>query len=288
MKKKFVLLFAVITWMPFLSTAQEVEKADSLSVSDNTQEQNLTVSDETYNEEDDLEEINKKWNSRRKYKNLGFQFQTLSHQDIPGLEWKSQYAFSYNMGRTYYLHKKPLAGMMKFGIDWTYFDVTFAKYKDDQQYKEEEISSEGGYTQSDPDNPFSDIVEESTEDIDLGVMQIDAGMHVGPSFTINPVGNLMISTYFHFIPSVSFVFLNDEINYNFVPSWSYGGAIAWKAISLGVEYRWGKAKYKSLSIDEDAAESEDDLDFDNIEDIFQKGNNRLKTSYLRIYLSFRM
>ena len=178
--------------------------------------------------------------------------------------------------------------MMKFGIDWTYFDVTFAKYKDDQQYKEEEISSEGGYTQSDPDNPFSDIVEESTEDIDLGVMQIDAGMHVGPSFTINPVGNLMISTYFHFIPSVSFVFLNDEINYNFVPSWSYGGAIAWKAISLGVEYRWGKAKYKSLSIDEDAAESEDDLDFDNIEDIFQKGNNRLKTSYLRIYLSFRM
>ena len=281
MKRTFATIFTAMLLIPCLANAQEVAQQDSLTATEGTQEQNISAFDAAYTEESELDVINQKWKSRRKYKNIGYHIQTLTHQDIPNMDWKSQYAFSVNMGRTFYLHKKPLAGMMKFGIDWTYIDYVYAKYKDNQETTDEGITNSTPYS--------SDIFSEFTGDeIDLGIMQMDLGMHLGPSFTINPVGDLMISTYFHFIPSVSFVFLNDEINYNFVPYWSYGGASAWKAISLGVEYRWGKAKYKSLSMDEEAMDSEEDFDLSNIEDVFKKGNNRLKTGSLRIYLSFRI
>lgn len=287
MKRTFATIFTAMLLIPCLANAQEVAQQDSLTATEGTQEQNISAFDAAYTEESELDVINQKWKSRRKYKNIGYHIQTLTHQDIPDMKWKSQYAFSVNMGRTFYLHKKPLAGMMKFGIDWTYFDYVFAKYKDNQETADEE--NDNSNTGSNIPGYYPGIFGSSGKDeIDLGVMQMDLGMHLGPSFTINPVGDLMINTYFHFIPSVSFVFLNDEINYNFVPYWSYGGAIAWKAISLGVEYRWGKAKYKSLSMDEEAMDSEEDFDLSNIEDIFKKGNNRLKTGSLRIYLSFRI
>lgn len=287
MKKTFATIFTAMVMTPYLITAQEVAQQDSLPATEEDQEQNISAFDAAYTEESELDVINQKWKSRRKYKNIGYNIQTLTHQDIPDMKWNSQYALSVNMGRTFYLHKKPLAGMMKFGIDWTYFDYVFAKYKDNQETADEEIDNSN--TESNIPGYYPGIFGSSGKDeIDLGVMQMDLGMHLGPSFTINPVGDLMISTYFHFIPSVSFVFLNDEINYNFVPFWSYGGAIAWKAISLGVEYRWGKAKYKSLSMDEEAMDSEEDFDLSNIEDVFKKGNNRLKTGSLRIYLSFRI
>lgn len=287
MKKTFATIFTAMVMTPYLITAQEVAQQDSLPATEEDQEQNISAFDAAYTEESELDVINQKWKSRRKYKNIGYNIQTLTHQDIPDMKWNSQYALSVNMGRTFYLHKKPLAGMMKFGIDWTYFDYVFAKYKDNQETADEEIDNSN--TESNIPGYYPGIFGSSGKDeIDLGVMQMDLGMHLGPSFTINPVGDLMINTYFHFIPSVSFVFLNDEINYNFVPFWSYGGAIAWKAISLGVEYRWGKAKYKSLSMDEEAMDSEEDFDLSNIEDVFKKGNNRLKTGSLRIYLSFRI
>ena len=46
-----------------------------------------------------------------------------------GLEkLNSDFAVAINRGNTYYLHKKPLFGMLKFGLDWTVFDIAAAKY----------------------------------------------------------------------------------------------------------------------------------------------------------------
>lgn len=90
-----------------------------------------------------------------------------------------------------------------------------------------------------------------------------------------------MSVYFHFIPSGSVIFLNDEANASYVSNFTIGGAIAYKAISLGIESRWGKAKYNSFSVNEDTEEDA------SIDDILIRDKNRMKTGSLRFFLIFR-
>ena len=202
------------------------------------------------------------WKNRRKYFNLGYANQTLTGD---GAEWKSDWSLFMSMGRTYYLHKKPIAKMIKFGFDWTYFDMGAAQYD-----KPEGLVSLSGT---------------ETSELDLGVMQADLGMHFGPSLTINPVSHLKVSGFFHVIPAASLVMIDDNIYAQFVPFLSAGGAIAFKVISIGVESRWGKATYKGFSVDEEAMEGEDGLE--SVDDLFNVSKSKLKTSSLRFYISFR-
>mgnify|MGYP000535551459 CR=1 FL=1 len=77
--------------------------------------------------------------------------------------------------------------MIKFGIDATWFELSYAKYS------EPDVFAEGGsYTRAynDYSSGYEDYYE---EDFDLGIHQIDASMHVGPSVTVNPVGDLKVA-----------------------------------------------------------------------------------------------
>lgn len=56
-----------------------------------------------------------KW--RKKYVNLGFINTTMSQDGKSDL--RSNYGASFTVGRTYFLHKKPIAGVFRFGIDAT-------------------------------------------------------------------------------------------------------------------------------------------------------------------------
>lgn len=211
------------------------------------------------------------WGKRRKYFYIGYMNQTLTHQDIPGLEWKSDFGFSLGMGRTYYLHKKPLFNMLKFGLDVTWLDLSYAKYSLPKGWEEPEESGE-----------YAD-----DEDLDLGTHQVEFGLHLGPSITLNPVDHLKLNGYFHFIPSGSMIVLNDEANISYVSNFAVGAAVSYKVISLGIESRWGKAKYSSFSVDEDAAGYEDMEEDLNMDDVLVKGKNRMKTKSLRFFLTFR-
>ena len=42
---------------------------------------------------------------------------------------KSQYSFTMSKGASYMFPSRPVAGMLKFGFDMTWFDFTFTKYK---------------------------------------------------------------------------------------------------------------------------------------------------------------
>jgi len=212
------------------------------------------------------------WKKRSKYFQIGYMNQTLTNQDIPDLKWKSDFGVSLSFGRTFYLHKKPLFNMLKFGLDATWMDISYAKYSQPEGWVEPSESSE----QVDP-----------SEDIDLGVHQVEFGLHVGPSITLNPVNHLKISGYFHFIPSGSIIIMNDEANASYVTNFAVGGAIAYKAISLGIESRWGKAKYSSFSVDENAADFEEMEEDFNVDDVLVTGKNRMKTKSLRFFLTFR-
>ena len=66
----------------------------------------------------------------------------------------------FSVGRTFYLHKKPMGKVLKFGIDATWFDLAYTNY--DVQH----------------------ITYWETNNFQIH--EVEAGMQIGPSLTLNP------------------------------------------------------------------------------------------------------
>lgn len=188
---------------------------------------------------------------RKKFLTIGYVKQSLA--PTYGDKLKSNIGFSMASGRTIYLHKKPLWGRLKFGLDLG-IDINYAKYED---YEDQE-------------NDYNDYQED--EALISGMHQCDIGALIGANATVNPVGDMRVSAYFRFIPSYSMLVLDGGINGSYVSFFTYGGEISWKVIGIGVEGRFGNGKYSSIM-----AESED------MESIKEK----YTTSSLRAYITFR-
>lgn len=205
------------------------------------------------------------WKDRSKYFNLGYVNQTVKDKTL-GREIKSDFGVSLSNGKTYYLHKKPLAGMIKFGLDWTWLDINYAK---------------SGLETYDAD---------TGELYSSDMHQAEIGMQFGPSVTINPVHHLKVSGYFRFAPSYSGLYVDDTFYHNYVSMWNAGCAVAWKVISVGVEWRWGTAKYNGLTFDEAFNEDsygDEDVSMDDVMDKMSAGKSKFKTNSVRFYVSFR-
>lgn len=176
---------------------------------------------------------------------------------------------SFSSGRNIYLHKKPIANILKFAIDFG-SEINYAQYKDligDYNYSDNDF----GYT-DESDNNYDLGYEDEEEDMDLGLHHIDVGLHIGPSISINPVSHLKILAYFRFVPSYSMLILSEEFYQGFTPIFSYGGEISYKFIGIGIEGRTGSAKYKDMIAE---YEGTDALKI------------KYKTSAMRVYISFR-
>ena len=234
----------------------------------------LTEQVDTYKQED----LNRRiWKERAKYFNIGYVNQTLKEQDT-GVKYKSDFGVSLSSGKTYYLHKKPIAGMIKFGLDWTWLDINYAKS-----------------TWTDK----TDIDEETGKPYTGAMHQAEIGMQFGPSLTINPVHHLKVSGYFRVTPSYSGLYMDETFHHHYVTMWNAGCALAWKLLSVGVEWRWGTAKYSGLSlgnVNEDSLGDEglDEGDNPSIGDAvgelmgqMKSPSHKFKTSSMRIYVSFR-
>ena len=223
----------------------------------------LTSNVETL-EKDNLNQ--KIWKDRAKYFNIGYVNQTVTDKTFGG-EIKSDFGVSLSSGKTYYLHKKPIVGMIKFGLDWTWLDINYAK--------------------STLEFADGDAGEVSTS----GMHQAEIGMQFGPSVTVNPIHHLKVSGYFRFAPSYSALYADETFYHNYVSMWNAGFAVAWKVISVGVEWRWGTAKYGGLTFDEAAFDEnsygDGDVTVDDVMDKLSAGKSKFKTNSMRVYLSFR-
>lgn len=191
---------------------------------------------------------------RKKYFSIGYAKQTLSPEYSN--EFKSKFGVSMVSGRNIFLHKKPVANMLKFAIDLG-SDVNYAQYND----------LEGDYDMPDPEPGYED-----EEDMDLGLHHVDIGLHVGPSISINPVSHLKLSVYFRFVPSYSMLILNSEFYQSFTPLFTYGGEISYKAIGIGIEGRSGNAKYTDMLAQTEGSDSM---------------KIKYQTSAMRFYISLR-
>lgn len=268
MKSKRIIAGLALIAAVFSTVNAQEYGADSVDVSDNNisvysdsvmtagDSISLETSDDTYGEL-----YQKVWKKRKKYIYFTYGIQSLkSDYD----KMNSDMAFALINGRTYYLHKKPLLGMIKFGLDWNYFDINFAKYPD--------IESSENYSDDD-------------SYIDLGVMQLEAGMGIGPSITINPVDQLKACVYFHVTPSYSLMVQNNNAYHHYATFFNLGLTVSYKIISLGIESRWsGKTSYDGLAMDRVDDVYDDDGVF---HDPFESIGMKMKTNTFRIFIGLR-
>lgn len=230
---------------------------------------------------------------RRKYWKIGITSPNLERTDGEEMKWKTKGSFFIQKGRTSYLHSKPIAGMIKFGIDYGFIDVTYSKL----ELKEISYSGESGTRASDgfddivSGDPDGDIGISELTGIDLGMHKIDYALHVGPSISVNPWNKLIATAYFHVMPTASSIIQNDNFSYGFGCMMAAGVSVAYKAISLGVEGVWGKIKYTQTDFGGDEDE-EEGYDSDNSEDksasLFNTEKFTLKQSGIRAYIAFRL
>ena len=293
--RKFASMFALAAFMAF-----GIAKAQSVGVeSENRRDtsetemlrQEVSMLSQQVKDAKQADLSQKIWKDRAKYFNIGFVKQSLTSKD-DYIKYKSDVGVNITWGKTYYLHKKPLWGMVKFGLDWTWMDFNYVKYSSVEEkyaYEDDFSGYEFGNGSGYDDSFGSEWPEEGEEDfnLDFGCHQLEYAMQIGPSITVNPIHHLKVSTYFRFQPSASIMLLDDEVYYGFVPFFNFGAAVAWKAISIGVEGRWGSTKYHGVSVDDEDDGyyyEEEDMDVPDLVDTFTQ---RMRTKSFRVYLSFR-
>lgn len=279
MKKLFWLVLSTVILTGQSIFAQEADSEVQSSQREDSLLQVVNELSDRVQKTEDAARNERIWKKRAKYFNIGYiTNQTLTDKVDAEAEWKSDFGVSLTFGKTYYLHKKPLLNMIKFGIDATWFELSYAKYS------EPDVFAEGGsYTRAynDYSSGYDDYYE---EDFDLGIHQIDASMHVGPSVTVNPVGDLKVAAYFHYVPTYSMVVIDDSFGHGYVSNFAFGASVAYKAISVGIEHRWAKkATYNGLSFDEEGM----DYDAQDFEDVIESDKWKMKSKSFRVFLSFR-
>lgn len=181
--KKLLLTFIAVAGIFVAVAAQETTSAsanDSLKQRLDSLENSLNslhAKEEKRTEDEKLEKI---WR-RKKYTVIGFVNQTLENKDSES-KYKSKFGVTLQKGKTFSLHKKPIAKMVKIGLDWTFVDLNFAKYKDGNGISINLPSEDDFYGNDDDDDyGYGDAV-----DLDLGVMQLEYGMGFGPSVQVTP------------------------------------------------------------------------------------------------------
>ncbi len=294
MKKIDMLRGGVISLFTAFSVSTAMAQTDSASIAlQNKLDSLQTTVTALQQKEDDrskTEYDNAVW-KRNKYKTIGLSTQKLEDaEDVANMEYKSKVGVLFEMGKTFYLHKKPIANLMKVGIDWSYLNLSFAKYED----------GKGVNIPSIPSYDDDDYNADTDIDIDLGVYSLAAGMSVGPSVTFAPFYNIgkglqhiLAQTYFHVTPSYTGILLskdNDsEIKSGYTTYFNLGLNVSYKKISIGYEYRWGKSKFNSLSLDmyEDDENGSTDYDENGSTDYKDNAKQKIKFGTSTFYIRLR-
>lgn len=156
---------------------------------------------------------------RRKYSQLSFGMNTIKHSGWDNL--KSDFAVSYVDGRTFYLHEDEVAGLIRFGIDGTWTDFSYAKY-----------------TRTLPVDGINK---------DYKFHQIDYALNVGPSAHFNPIEDIYVHTYFRYAPAFSLLTGDKQIYGNYATYFLTGVSVSYKFLALGFEGRFGNCYYNNLA-----------------------------------------
>lgn len=154
---------------------------------------------------------------RRKYSQVSIGRNTIKNDQWGKL--KSDIALNYTNGRTFYLHEEEIIDMIRFGIDGTWTDLSYARYTRtlplDGKFKEYKFN------------------------------QLDYALNVGPSAHINPIDDVYVHAYFRYAPAYSLLFGDKQVYGNYATYFVTGLSVSYNFIALGFEGRFGNCNYNN-------------------------------------------
>lgn len=299
MKRKLINCLALAA--TFVAAAQEPDYVETLGIIDETEDttQVTSIADIIATQEiitsrnTNVAHFSNVWR-RKSYFNLSYNKNaTLDGKDIElgydgynngvAPKFKADWGASIQLGHSYNLHRKPIANVLQFNLDYTYIDLNINHYKAEDadklynsantwEYVEDKDKSECLYT------PWC-----------LQKNEINFGMMIGPSITIAPFTYVnvpqlhffKINVYYHIGYHVSMLWMmNDEdkdanpvtkypgyenkdqqaaydnykqmndalkidLGHGLISS--FGFSVSWKSIGIGYEVRKGKLDYQSMN-----------------------------------------
>ena len=227
---------------------------------------------------------------RTKFFNIAYTNSTLKLEDA--VDKKGKFGVGISMGNTYFLHRRPLAGMVKFGLDAVWMDINYVNYEKGDFKLDLSGITGGDYDDYDDFNDYDEGDDEFMSG-SLGWHKLDIGIGVGPSVHVAPFSSfsnglehLRAQLYFHFTPSMSILLTSDDdetkAHYGFSPVFNFGGVISYKMIAVGLEGRWCSAKYSKLDFDDE----EEGGEYEAVPEVNGNGKTKFKTSSLRAFVRF--
>ncbi len=194
---------------------------------------------------------------RGRFTNIAFVYSKMSQGEMPKIH--SDIGVAFTKGNTYYLHK-PIAGMLRFGIDAVWTDISYANYKVNQ------------YTPSYSSPSGFDLY-------DYSIHQVDLGLQAGLSATVNLFRRFQASAYFRYNPCLQVLSNDGEVQPGFANMFVGGVSVSYSFIGLGIESRFGRCKAKTYF-------NPDDID-ENWSGFSGSDKVTTKLSGIRAYLSIR-
>jgi len=214
---------------------------------------------EQTNQEINRQKLDLKYNQiwkKGRYTMLGYALQDMRTDQSPTLD--SKWSFFLAKGTTYYFPKRPLWGLVKIGLDMRWTDISISRH------------NAGGITSDNWDPTGTGYGDYDDEEEDPGFMdnlgnlgrynlQVSAfgvGVNVGVaplSMLDNAARYLRACVYFHYLPTFGAVLISEdgetEASYGYCNMFDFGGRITYRAISVGIEGRWGSGRFKALGFD---------------------------------------
>lgn len=193
------------------------------------------------------------WKGNNKLFSLGFATGAFDLGKYNGGKLESRWGASLKGGRNIYLHKKPIAHALKFGL-FIGADVTYLNFKKGHGGLGDLTSGFG----SDDDDYYDDYEPE----FNLGSHYLTAGIAIGPTATVMPffwaknpnLARIKVRPYFQVVPSYSALIVSPEdddteLHSAFTCMFAGGFELIWRKLSIGFEWKGGRARYKDLISD---------------------------------------
>ncbi|MCM1489486.1 MAG: hypothetical protein NC095_01470 [Muribaculum sp.] len=190
--------------------------------------------------------------------------------------FKADKGVALQIGHSYALHKKPIANVVQFNIDYTFIDLSAVQYKKE---KGDKLYDSSNTWELPKENQYSRTETRQYIPWALEKWDFNYGMNLGPSITIAPFTYLSgvpglhymkLKAYYHIGYQVGVMYIKNDkkadvaytqsenqyvsdyqdnlkLNFSHGLTQSFGFNLSWKVIGVGYETRWDKRTYMSVT-----------------------------------------
>lgn len=222
------------------------------------------------------ETVDESFWAKRKTFRIGYETHTF--QNANGAELPMKFGVGLSNINNVWLHKKPVAGMLKFAFDHG-ISANYGMFKTANE--ETDYTGPSGYIGN---APVQDDGSDTGMPFDLskiGMNYLSVGYALGASLTVNPIAKLRINGYFHFVPSGAMIVSGSTLSIGFMPYCRYGAELSYGRVGFGLEWGSGMSSMsdmmaKLMTIADEEAQS-----------VNSTPKTKYYSNYMNIYFALR-